>query len=252
MHMTGDEARKKVATIPYWYHQIEVYPGVVTPGANDSSLTLKRLQIPADCSGLAVLDIGTRDGFFAFELEKRGANVTAVDMAPSTESGFEIASQLLGSRVRYFQENVYGLSSEKYGTFDIVLFLGLLYHLPDPLGALETVRRLCRGTLYLETHVLDRNGLLLPDGSFTSLGSVAPILEQIPIMQFLSDYSLGNDLSNFFAPNMRCLEEMLRSTGFTIQTKQVFESRALLRCDVAPPSAKRWQMCVSRGIPLDW
>ena len=64
-----------IAAYPRWYHRIEVRPGVITPGINDSPLQLQMMQLPADCSGMRVLDIGTRDGFFSFELERRGADL---------------------------------------------------------------------------------------------------------------------------------------------------------------------------------
>ena len=62
--------RAMIAGYKSWYHRIEVRPGIITPGANDSPLNLQMLQLPADCSGMRVLDIGARDGFFSFELER--------------------------------------------------------------------------------------------------------------------------------------------------------------------------------------
>jgi len=118
--------RARIATVPVWYHQIDLGGGIITPGFNRSAEVLEWMDIPADCRGLRVLDVGARDGFFAFEFERRGAEVVAVDYLPRNETGFDVAAELLGSRVSYIEDNVYYLTPERYGTFDIVLFLGLL------------------------------------------------------------------------------------------------------------------------------
>lgn len=97
--MDAAEVRARIASVPHCYHRIEVRPGILTPGTNDSQTSLARLDLPVDCSGLSVLDIGTRDGFFAFELERRGARVLAVDYAPPAATGFAVAADLLGSKV---------------------------------------------------------------------------------------------------------------------------------------------------------
>ncbi len=94
--VTDADARAMISAYPRWYHRIEVRPGLITPGVNDSPGTLQMLQLPSDCTGMRVLDIGTRDGFFAFELERRGADVVAVDYMPAERTGFPIAAQLLG------------------------------------------------------------------------------------------------------------------------------------------------------------
>ena len=125
---------------PDWYHQIELAPGLVTPGAHTSGDALKVLNglgLPADAHGLRVLDIGCRDGFFAFELERRGADVHGLDYADPEVTGFGIASRVLGSRVSYSVANVYDLDPDRFGTFDLVLFLGVLYHLRNPMLALD-------------------------------------------------------------------------------------------------------------------
>ena len=75
--LSDEQVRERIAAVPHWYHQIEVRPGIVTPGINDSAGTLAQLDLPQDCTGLRALDIGARDGFFSFELERRGAQVVA-------------------------------------------------------------------------------------------------------------------------------------------------------------------------------
>src|SRR6266496_1047254 len=104
--------QEKISSVPFWYHRIELKPGLITPGINDSQAVLKFLELPKDCSGLRVLDIGARDGFFSFELEQRGAEVLAIDYVPPDRTGFMVAKEILGSNVTYKVANVYDLDPE--------------------------------------------------------------------------------------------------------------------------------------------
>ena len=154
--MTGPEIALRVAEHRDWYHRIELAPGVVTPGTHDSPAALAwldELGLPRECATRRVLDIGCRDGFFAFEMERRGASVLAVDYTRSDATGFALAAELLGSRVEHRLDNVYNLKPQAYGDFDLVLFLGVVYHLRDPVRALDAIRSVCRpgGLLFVES-----------------------------------------------------------------------------------------------------
>jgi tRNA (mo5U34)-methyltransferase len=93
--MTTAEIWKRVHSFEGWYHCIEVAPGVVTPGINNGSETLRHLAIPANLHGKRVLDLGARDGYFSFEMARRGAEVLAIDYFPKERTGFGIAEKLL-------------------------------------------------------------------------------------------------------------------------------------------------------------
>lgn len=213
--LTPEQVLGLIDSVPHWYHRIEVAPGVVTPGKNDSPAFLESLPLPSDVAGLRILDLGTRDGFFAFEMERRGAEVVAIDYMPVEQTGFAVAKRLLGSQVEYQNSNVYDLSIERFGEFDLVLFLGLLYHLRDPLLALDRIWSVCRGQLLVETQVIDQ-ALLLRNGSFTSLAAIDPRLTELPLMQFYSGDSLNSDPTNWWAPNTVCLRGMLEAAGFRV------------------------------------
>jgi tRNA (mo5U34)-methyltransferase len=116
MGITDDEVRARIAAVPQWHHPIELRPGIITPGANDARTMLEMLDLPVDCRGMRALDLGTRDGFFAFELERRGAEVVAVDYMTMADSGFAVAAELLGSRVTYLQRNLYELAAAELGS----------------------------------------------------------------------------------------------------------------------------------------
>jgi tRNA (mo5U34)-methyltransferase len=229
--MTDDEVRARIAAVPHWYHPIEIRPGILTPGTNDARTVLGMLDLPDDCAGMRALDLGTRDGFFAFELERRGAEVVAVDYMAKEDSGFGVAAELLGSRVTYLQRNLYELTAADLGTFDIVLFLGLLYHLPDPLGALRVVRNLTRQSMYLETLVLD----------------FGPELDDLPMMRFFSGSSWAGDPTNYWGPNARCVEEMLGETEFAVRRVVRIGDRGLFASEATSSPAAAYYMEIATG-----
>jgi len=143
-----------------WYHTIELPHGVVTPGTVDHRRQIERYGLPADMRGMRVLEVATFDGFFSFEMERRGASVVAVDVDSWLDcdiprvvrqhiidtgtdrpmgAGFRLAKELIGSQVDRRGMSIYELSPEKVGTFDLVFLSDLLIHLRDPLGGLESV-----------------------------------------------------------------------------------------------------------------
>lgn len=185
-----------------WYHTIDLGDGVVTPGADNTPVRLERLDLPASLAGLTVLDIGAWDGFFSFECERRGASrVVATDHYSwhgpgwGTKNGFELARRALGSRVEDVDIDVMDLTPARVGTFDVVLLLGVLYHLPHPLLALEKVASVTRGTLILET-VVDLVGV------------------RRPAMAFYPGRELNDDPTNWWGPNPEAVRGMLSSVGF--------------------------------------
>jgi tRNA (mo5U34)-methyltransferase len=233
--MTDDEVRARIAAVSHWYHPIEVRPGIITPGANEARTVLEMLDLPADCRGMRALDLGTRDGFFAFELERRGAEVVAIDYMAMAHSGFAVAAEILGSRVTYLQRNLYELAAAELGTFDIVLFLGMLYHLPDPLGALRVVRNLTRQQMYLETLVLD----------------FGDEMDEVPLMRFFAGSSWAGDPTNYWGPNVRCVEDMLGETEFATRRVVRTGDRCLFTCEAtsSPAAAYYMEIATGRRVP---
>ncbi len=210
--MIPSEIQSQIDSVPYWFHKIKIGE-LITPGVQDGAGIFQSLDLPEQCGGLRVLDIGTRDGLFAFEMEKRGANVIAIDYMPPEKTGFKTAAKLLNSKIPYHQENIYNITFQKYGTFDLVLFFGVLYHLPDPLLALQTIRPLCRNHLYLESLIADQ-----------------PLID-FPLMQFLPKGTFDNN-QNYWAPNMLCLEKMLDVAGFESLAKTSQLTRGYFKCKI--------------------
>ena len=203
--------RRRIADVPYWFHRIDVGHGVVTPGQDDSPTKLRRMELPEDLSGKSVLDIGAYDGFFTFECERRGAEVLAIDYPKA--AGYPVAADLVGSSAEFREMSVYDVSPDSVGEFDIVLFLGVLYHLRHPLLSLERIHDVCRELLIIETQICDAC-FLAPDGAPHVLADVAPLVAEAPIMQFYPGSELNGDPSNWWAPNLVALDGMLRTSGF--------------------------------------
>jgi len=229
-----------MSNVGLWYHRIELAPGLITPGINDSPAVLKNLEtmgLPEDGSGLRVLDIGCRDGFFAFVMEARGADVIGVDYAPSNTTGFEVATRILDSKVEYIVENVYDLDPQKYGRFDVVFFLGVLYHLRNPLLALDRIRQMLNpgGLLFVESQ-------LSTDERINSL--------DIPIWQFYPRDTLNNDETNKWAPNLPGLRCVVEEAEFIVQDSMTNGNRGYVRAMAAKDERQEYfrQLDTSKGI----
>jgi tRNA (mo5U34)-methyltransferase len=203
--MNRDELQHRADALR-WYHTIDLGQGVVTRGVDNTPERLPRVQLPEDLSGRSVLDIGAWDGFFSFEAERRrAARVVACDYyswhgvgwgTGQGKAGFELARKALNSRVEDVDLDVLNLSPDTVGTFDVVLFLGVLYHLPNPLLALERVASVSRGLLILET-VVDMVGIGRPAAAF------------------YPGTELNNDPTNWWGPNHAAVQGMLTSVGFS-------------------------------------
>ncbi|HET7224173.1 MAG TPA: DUF1698 domain-containing protein [Candidatus Eisenbacteria bacterium] len=184
-----------------WWHRIDLGNGLVTPGRDDTARKLKLIRMPERLDGKSVLDIGAWDGFYAFEAERRGAaRVLAIDWDSwghggwGSKEGFDLAHEALNSRVESRVMDAMELSPERVGMFDLVLYLGVLYHVRHPLLALEKVFSVTREQLVLETHAV--------------FGYRKPVLEFYPGTELLGD------ATNWFVPNPAAVEGLLRAAGF--------------------------------------
>ena len=227
------EIRKLIAAHGRWWHEIDLAPGIVTPGDDSNRMKLPILDgigLPRDMRGLRTLDIGASDGFFSFEVEKRGAQVLAMDFVPETYTGFATARKILGSNVEYQMDNVYNLSPERYGQFDVVLFMGVLYHLRKPLAALDAIRSVMKpgAQLFVGTMMIDEY-FLLPDGTVSTLDAVNPLLKTVPLWQSYPGGSLNGDFTNCSAPNRRALEVALEEAQFRVEQTQTVSMGGYVR-----------------------
>ena len=218
-----DPVRRALITemnaIPWW-HRIPLGNGLITPGrcfhgADDEDFATKRFGLPMSLSGQTVLDIGAWDGYFSFEAERRGAaRVIASDISLSppglpaddfgsvrnlgANKGFDFARRVLRSKVEYINASIYNIdtalaqSQEAYPrAFDYVFFFGVLYHVREPLLALEKLYALTSKVALIETAF--------------STGSTCTL-------EFRPGFM--GDSSNLWYPTISCLEAMLQFVGF--------------------------------------
>jgi tRNA (mo5U34)-methyltransferase len=197
-----------------FWHSFELPDGTEIRGANSlesQKLRLAAFPIPGDLTGLRALDIGTWDGWFAFELERRGAEVVAIDVIDNPR--FRDLHRRFDSRVEYRQMDVYDLSPAALGQFDIVLFMGVLYHLKHPLLGLERVCAMTRGIAAVDSFVLQDNA------------------SGRPMMEFFERDEFGGQTDNWCAPNVPCLVAFCRTAGFArVKLQSVLEYGAAVTC----------------------
>ncbi|SHE89163.1 tRNA (mo5U34)-methyltransferase [Ferrithrix thermotolerans DSM 19514] len=198
-----------------WYHRIELPHGIVTPGVYDPREMLTRIKLP-NLEGRTVLDIGAWDGFWSFEAKKRNASlVLATDSYSWTgegwgdKRGFLLAREALGLDVEDLEIDVMSLSPNEVGRFDVVFFLGVLYHLRDPIGALEKVASVTSDMLILET-----------ESSLSWL--------PMPAAAVFPGTELNEDPTNWWSFNERAIVALLRSVGFR-RVERVWRPDALHR-----------------------
>jgi tRNA (mo5U34)-methyltransferase len=234
---TPERAEEIIRECPEWFHSIELAPGVFTPGRNSPESfagLLDGLRLP-DLHGKSVLDIGAYDGYFSFAAERLGASrvialdhyVWSADMveymkdwrasfknnvvppAPSEtrhwrpaelpgRRPFDAAHAILDSRVEPVVGDFMTMDLTHLGRFDVVLFLGVLYHLEDPLRAMRRLAEVTApaGLAVIATHAMELPGV------------------DAPFFAFYPGAELNNDASNWWGPNANALVGLCRAAGF--------------------------------------
>lgn len=208
---------QKIISQHHWWHTIDLGHNLVTPGAWDIRHLPARIPWPDSLAGKRCLDVGTMDGFWAFEMERRGAGeVLAIDVGDSekdnlfhhrrsrSRSGerrqpgqtFNVLAELLGSRAKFQEMNIYDLRPEAVGKFDLIFVGYLLHQLRDPLRALEAVREVCRGSVIVLDQIL----------FFRSLFSRAP----------LAQFGARRDFDEWFYFNAAGLQRVVEFAGFRV------------------------------------
>ena len=204
------------------FQKWDVFKGHTAGTRKDVVEHFKRLDAPARMDGLRVLEIAPWNGFFGFECLRRGAReVVALGPDDTAETYFDKTARLLEveDRIRYIRASVYDIKQFDLGSFDIVLCLGLIYHLRHPLLALDLLTIPRRKRI-----VPDRFSQCRPDRSpwkqrqrpCTGLECV----QEFPVSLFVrggASLPLSSDAYNWFIPNQECLRAWLRSSGFEIQ-----------------------------------
>ena len=216
--MTTEDLQKRVAEIPFWYHHIELPGGIVTPGT--LPLSAESYKIPEDLTGKRVLDVGAWDGYWTFEALRRGASeVLAIDDFSDIDNyltthrdqhwvTFDLCCEAFGytdEQCSRREMSLYDVSPETVGTFDIVLFLGVLYHQRYPLLAPDKMLTVCSDEIYVEAAILDNGSVRKPGGYYSG--------EQ-QVMEFYPGTEYGENPTNWWVPTLQCMGSMLVAAGF--------------------------------------
>jgi len=243
VRLQPDEIRRRAAALGEWFHNIDLGGGVRTapdhflgdyPAVKWRSFAH---AVPADLTGKTVLDIGCNGGFYSMEMKKRGAaRVLGVDWDEDYLAQARFAAEVTGLDIEFRKLSVYdvGALGER---FDVVLFLGVLYHLRHPLLALDLIH---------EHAVRD---LLVFQSMQRGASEAEPVRENYdfwettqfdrpgyPKMHFI-ERRYANDETNWWVPNAACAEAMLRSAGFEILARPETEVYLCRRTEPPPYGA---------------
>jgi tRNA (mo5U34)-methyltransferase len=169
---------------------------------------LAALGLPDSLHGQRVLEIGPADGYFTKQLTLRGARVTAYDYAAKDFYGFAVMEALHGAPFDFVHGTIYDIGQFAFEPFDLVLCLGVLYHLPDMVRAMHLLRGVCRNRLIVETVV----AVDLGDG---------------PLARYHPGASFNKDYTNFWSPNMACVEAILADVGFVVERSRLLSKGTL-------------------------
>jgi tRNA (mo5U34)-methyltransferase len=234
---------RQIEQLGPWFQNLQLPDGEQTaPGHSlgdlpNSKWKLIAPYLPLDMSGMQVLDIGCNAGYYSFELARRGAQVTAIDIDEHYLRQARWAAEALDlkDRIDFRCASIYQMLYDAE-VYDLVWFMGVMYHLRYPMLALDIVRNCCRGSMVFQTMTLPGETVYQTE---TDLD-----LEQRDIMNHpgwpkmaFIEHKVANDLSNWWAPNHACVGAMLRSSGFcNIEciTQEIYTCDV---SDVMPPLA---------------
>lgn len=212
-----------------WFHNLHLPDGTQTcpnhPLGDFPSFKWQALRnsFPEDLSGATVLDVGCNAGFYTLELARRGAAVTALDVNPHYLKQARWAAAVCGlaDRIEFAQSQVYALSGSER-RWDIVLFLGVLYHLRYPMLGLDIVSR-CVGKELVIQSLSTSESVPFVVPADLDLDNRAPLSEPgWPKLSFI-EHRVAGDRTNWWAPSPACLEAMLRSSGLRVVSRPVDE-----------------------------
>ncbi|HJU15596.1 MAG TPA: TIGR04290 family methyltransferase [Stellaceae bacterium] len=232
-----DEIRAAAAALGPWFHNIDLCGVATAPDhflGDYPAVKWRRFAdaLPADLTGKSVLDIGCNGGFYSIEMKRRGADrVLGLDFDPDYLRQARFAAETLGFTIEFRELSVYDIA--RLGErFDIVLFLGVLYHLRHPLLALDLIREHVMGDLFV-CQSLQRG-----DPGLSAVAEDYPFWDaaiferpDFPRMFFI-EHRYAGDNTNWWIPNRACTAALLRSAGFVIEANPEEE---VFVCRPGPP-----------------
>jgi len=249
-----------------WYHGMELPGGIVTPGDYDLPDTARRIPLPSSLVGKRCLDVGTRDGFWAFEMERRGAaEVVGIDVEdpelldfpeprPAIEGAskdnldrrnlaFAVAHRALESKVQRRLISVYDLAPEGIGQFDFAFIGTILLHLRNPIDALAAVRRVLR-----------------PDGRLMSNDPISVPLTILRPGEPAAEVVMQANQPFWYVPNLAGRTRMIEAAGFQVESSGkpylmrygAGWQRPAAKITPRQPGMMVQRLVLRRGAPHSW
>lgn len=238
--LTQDQIRQRVAELGQWFHNLDLGGVKTAPDhflGDYPSVKWQRFAtaIPDDLSGKSVLDVGCNAGFYSIQMKRRGAErVVGIDTDDQYLDQARFAARVSGADIEFRKLSVYRISELKE-QFDLVLFMGVLYHLRHPLLALELLHEYVVGDLLVAQSMLRGSTESIdvpPDFPFWENELFAN--ENFPRMYFV-EKRYANDPTNWWIPNRAGFEAMLRSASFEILDHPEDEVFICRRTDLSWP-----------------
>ncbi len=242
--MPDAQLREQVEGLAPWFQNIDLGGGIMTAPdhflGDYPAFKYRRFMdaLPDDLAGKSVLDIGCNAGFYAIEMAKRGASrVLGIDSDARYLDQARLASRSLGfGDIAFAQMDVYDVA--RLGErFDLVIFMGVLYHLRHPLLALDLIREHVAGDMLLFQTMQQGSDLVAEvpsDHPFHKPGTFDPPAyfddPGYPRLHFI-EHEFAHDWTNWWAPNAACSQAMLRAAGFTVEAQPETE---VYLCRIAP------------------
>ena len=219
--LTQDQIRQRVAELGQWFHNLDLRGVKTAPDhflGDYPEVKWQRFAsaIPNDLTGKSVLDVGCNAGFYSIQMKRRGADrVVGIDTNEQYLDQARFAASVCGAEIEFRNLSVYRVA-ELHEIFDLVLFMGVLYHLRHPLLALDLLHEFAVGDLLVAQSMLRGSAESIdvpPDFPFWERDRFDT--KRFPCMYFV-EQRYANDPTNWWIPNLSCFEAMLRSAGFEI------------------------------------
>ncbi|OHV70359.1 methyltransferase, TIGR04290 family [Mesorhizobium sp. LCM 4577] len=215
------EIRRRIDALGPWFHNMELAGVQTAPDHFLGNYPLIKWQkfadaIPADLSGKSVLDIGCNAGFYSIEMKRRGADrVLGIDFDPAYLTQARFAAEIADCDIEFRELSVYDVGALGE-TFDIVLFMGVLYHLRHPLLALDLIREhVARDLMIFQSMQRGSSKVLALEQNYDFWTHDLFDRPEFPKLHFI-EHRYADDPTNWWIPNRGCIEAMLRSAGFEI------------------------------------
>lgn len=220
--MSNIDIEEKIEELSPWFHNIHLPNGAQTAPDHFFGDFPKfkwdeiKGHIPEDLQDWNVLDIGCNAGFYSLEMAKRGANVVGIDLDPHYLKQAEWVISLYGlkDKVSLEQKQVYDMARDNR-SFDLIIFMGVLYHLRYPLLALDIITEKANNLMVFQTLTMPGEESVAIADNYNVNDRKEMLHPGWPKMAFIEN-KLNNDPTNWWALNSACIEAMLRSSGMKV------------------------------------